>query len=394
MEPDKSRNFLWLALKVGGGVLLLLLLLFGGLITYVTMEKRRYDRLTDTHDLKQRAVSMGEGYVAERRSAALVIGITQRGKRAVLGFGRVSSTNAVPPDAQTLFEIGSITKVFTAITLARLDLDAKVKLTDTLRASLPEKAVLPPALESVSLLQLATHTAGLPRLPGNLDLSPGNLPNPYAQYRAEDLHQYLATAKPNNPPGKLRDYSNVGFALLGHVLSLKTGQPYEELVREAVLLPWGMTNTTMRPDEAQRSRLTPGHSPKGDEVPSWDFKAFAPAGGFRSCAGDLLQFIEANLRDAEGLPNRALVESRRARRVGEAGEFPLGWQSEVLLHGGMTIYWHNGGTGGYASFIGLNREQQIGVIVLANYGDAMAGRFDVDKVGMDLLKLGSRIALE
>jgi len=175
---------------------------------------------------------------------------------------------------------------------------------------------------------------------------------------------------------------------------VKTGQPYEELVREAVLLPWGMTNTTLRPNEAQRRQLTPGHSPKGDEVPSWDFEVFAPAGGFRSCAGDLLQFIEANLSDAEGLPSRALVESRRARRVGEAGEFPLGWQSEVLLQDGMTIFWHNGGTGGYACFIGLNRERQIGVIVLANYGDAMAGRFDVDKVGMDLLKLGSRIALE
>jgi CubicO group peptidase (beta-lactamase class C family) len=114
MQPDQSRNFLWLALKVGGGVLLLLLLLFGGLVSYFIMEKRKYERLTDTRDLRQRATRMGEGYAAARKDVALVIGLTQRGQRAALGFGRVSATNAVPPDAQTMFEIGSVTKVFTA----------------------------------------------------------------------------------------------------------------------------------------------------------------------------------------------------------------------------------------------------------------------------------------
>lgn len=394
MQDDKARTFLWLILKIGGGVVLLLVLLFAGLLAYVTHEKRKYDMLTDTHDLKQRAVKMGEGYVADRKNAALVIGITQRGKRAVLGFGRVGATNAAPPDAQTLFEIGSVTKVFTAIALARLELDGKVKLTDTVRASLPEKVALASALESVTLLHLATHTSGLPRLPSNLDTSEANLPNPYAKYRAEELNQFLASAKPNNPPGRVMDYSNVGFALLGHVLTLKAEQPYEELVRGAVLVPLVMTNTAIRLTDDQRARLTHGHSPKGEEVPGWDFDVFAPTGAFRSNAGDMLTFIEANLTSAETPVGRSLSRARQLHHTGDAGDLPLGWQREVSLQGALEIYWHNGGTGGYASFIAFNRAQQIGVVVLTNYGDAMAGRFDVDKIGLDLLKLGSKVSLE
>lgn len=394
MQADPSRNFLWLALKVGGGVLLLLMLLVGVLLTYVTMEKRKYDRLTDTHDLKQRATKMGEGYVADRKNAALVIGITQRGKRAVLGFGRVGATNAAPPDAQTMFEVGSVSKVFTAIALARLELDGKVKLTDTVRVSLPDKVALASALEPVTLLHLATHTSGLPRLPGNLDTSEANLANPYAKYDAAQLYQFLAGAKPNNPPGHVMDYSNVGFALLGHVLTLKAEQPYEELVRAAFLQPLGMTNTAIRLADEQRARLSRGRSPKGDEVPGWDFDVFAPTGAFRSNAGDMLTFIEANLADAETLVGRSLARVRQLQHTGSAGDLPLGWQREVSLQGGLEIYWHNGGTGGYVSFIAFNRARQIGVVVLSNYGDAMAGRHDVDRIGMDLVKLGTKVSLE
>lgn len=394
MQDDQARKFFWLAVKVGGGVVLLLVLLFGALLTYVTHEKRKWEKLTDTHDLKQRAAMMGDVYLADRKNGALVIGVTQRGKRAVFGFGHVSAANASPPDAHTLFEIGSVTKVFTAIALARLELDGKVKLTDTLRASLPEKVALAPPIEPVTLVHLATHTSGLPRLPGNLDLSAASLANPYVKYRAEELYQFLAGAKPNHPPGKLVDYSNVGFAVLGHVLTLKAGQPYEELARNSLLEPLGMTNTAIRLSDEQRKQLTSGHSPRGEEVPGWDFDVFAPTGAFRSDAGDIITFIEANLADAETAVGRALGRVRRLQHVGEAGDLPLGWRREVTLQGGLEIYWHNGGTGGYASFIGFNRARQMGVVVLSNYGDALAGKFDVDKIGMELLKLGSKVSLD
>lgn len=394
MHADNPRKFFWTALKIGGGVLLLLALLFGGLITYVVHERRKWDKLKDTRDLKQRATKMGEGYLTSRTNAALVVGITQKGKRGVLGFGRVGEGSSAPPDAQTLFEIGSVTKVFTAIALARLESDGKVNLTNTLRASLSSDVALVRALEPVTLLHLATHTSGLPRLPGNLDTSEANLANPYAKYGTAELRQFLSSTKPNNPPGRLMDYSNVGFAVLGHVLTLQAGQPYEALVRSSLLGPLGMTNTGIALTDEQRARLTRGHSPKGEAVPGWDFEAFAPAGAFRSSAADLLTFIEANLANTETPVGRSLSRARQLQKVGDAGELPLGWQREVTLQGGLEVFWHNGGTGGYVSFIGFHRAQQIGVVVLSNYGDAMAGKFEVDKIGMDLLKLGSKVSLE
>jgi serine-type D-Ala-D-Ala carboxypeptidase/endopeptidase len=394
VHTHSPRNFLWLVLKVGGGVLLLLLLLLGGLIAYFVAEKRKYERLSDTRDLRQRAVKMGEAYVGGRQDAGLVIGMTQRGRRAVLGFGRMAATNSALPDAHTMFEIGSITKVFTALALARLELDGKVKLTDTLREVLPEKVVLSKALEAVTLVHLATHTAGLPRLPSNLDTSATNLANPYVRYRREDLLEYVAGAKVNNPPGVLMDYSNVGFALLGQAVSTKAGQSYETMLRSSVLDPLGLTNTVVRLSEEQRARLTPGHSPKGDVVPGWDFDAFAPAGALHSNAADLLTLIEANLADADTPVGRVLARARSLHKVGDAGELPLGWQKQQDFQTGMEIYWHNGGTGGYASMVAFCRSPQLGVVVLSNQGDAMAGKFEVDKIGLELLKLASKVSLE
>ena len=123
----------------------------------------------------------------------------------MLGFGRTGTNNAALPDAATMYEIGSVTKVFTALALERLELDGKAHTTDTLRASLPDQVALPKALEPVTLLHLATHTAGLPRLPSNLDISAANLGNPYAKYDAGQLYQFLAAAKLNNPPGKVME---------------------------------------------------------------------------------------------------------------------------------------------------------------------------------------------
>ena len=129
-------------------------------------------------------------------------------------------------------------------------------------------------------------------------------------------------------------------------------------------------------------------------MPGWDFDVFAPAGAFHSDVSDLLTLLEANLSDAETPVARTLARARELHAVGDGQQLPLGWQREVSLQGGLEIFWHNGGTGGYACFVAFNRASQFGVVVLANYGDAIAGRFDVDKIGLDLVKLGSKVSLE
>lgn len=392
--PRSPANLLVLLLKIGLGVGALLVLIFAALVVYVKLEQRKYSRLTDTCDLRQHVGRMAGEYLEKRTNGALVVAVVQRGRRHTLGLGRRDGTNAVPPDAETLFEIGSITKVFTGICLARQSLDGAVKLDDTLRHLLPAEVVLPPEWQQLTLLQLATHTAGLPRLPDNLDLSPKNAANPYANYTATNLHAYLAQARLKHPPGKVAEYSNVGFGLLGHVLAVRSGKPYEQLVREAVSQPLGLSNTVITLTDAQRQRLAPGHSPKGARVPNWDFDVIAAAGALRSCAADLLQFVEANLSPTDTPVGRALRESQRARPEAGLGAGGLGWQHTTTIQGNLKIIWHNGGTGGYRSFLGFDPAHQTGVVVLSNYGDAFAGDESVDRLGMEILKLAAKVTLE
>ena len=390
----KPAKLLLLLLKIGLGVGLMVLLIFSALITSIALEKRKYSQLTDTHDLKRHVEQMGAEYLAPRTNGALVVAVFQRGHRDVQGFGKLDGTHAAPPDSHTLFEVGSITKVFTGICLARQVLAGEVTLTDTLRQRLPAAVALPAELQPLTLLQLATHTAGLPRLPDNLDLSATNAANPYANYTTTDLYQYLGQARLKQPAGKIADYSNVGFGLLGHLLELKAAQPYEQLVRGLVCEPLGLSNTVINLSEAQRHRLAPGHSPKGEVVASWDFAVLAPAGALRSCAADLLTFIAANLAPGETPVGRALKECQRQRPDAGLGAAGLGWQHTTTIQGELKIIWHNGGTGGYASFIGFDPAHQTGVVVLSNYGDAMAGNDAADRLGMEILKLASKVSLE
>jgi CubicO group peptidase (beta-lactamase class C family) len=111
--------------------------------------------------------------------------------------------------------------------------DGKLRLEDTIEQYLPADLSLPEELRSITLVQVATHTAGLPRLPGNLDLSSTNAANPYIRYTSKELHDYLRRAKPDNSPGKKSSYSNLGAGLLGHILELRAGVPYEQLLRDA-----------------------------------------------------------------------------------------------------------------------------------------------------------------
>jgi D-alanyl-D-alanine-carboxypeptidase/D-alanyl-D-alanine-endopeptidase len=361
-------------------VCLAVLVLFGVLSAAAAEGQRR---------LKEHASSLAKDYLSNRTHGALVIGVVQNGKAFSAGFGRVSSTNAAAPDAATVFEIGSITKVFTGILLAQMQLDGRVTLDDPIARHLPSGFALPDALHPVTLTHLSTHTAGLPRLPANLDLSGPRAVNPYARYTAADLHTALRATKPARAPGAGYDYSNYGTALLGHLLERRAGRPYAELLAEHICTPLEMTDTVLTLNKSQRHRLTPGHSPRGAVVPNWDFDAFAPAGGLRSCVGDLLKFMQVNLATNSAAPGPALVLAQQSRFKSGTMEMGLGWH----IQGGRRL-WHNGGTGGYASFLALDRTRGTGVVLLSNYGDAMARDASLDRMGMELLKLAGQVAWE
>jgi CubicO group peptidase (beta-lactamase class C family) len=366
-----------------------------GVLVYELVRQNFYKFRSDTRDLKRRIDAIGKNYVAQRPNAALIIAYFRRGNCHCKGFGKVSEANPNPPDAQTIFEIGSVTKVFTALALAKMANDGTVNLDDFISRYLLE-GVNSPKKDGVeiTLKNLATHTSGLPRLPENFWPTVKDKLNPYANYSTMDLYDGLAMVKLRSRPGRRLSYSNYGYGLLGKILEIKSGKSYEALIQENVCAPLGLRNTTTQLSEEQQRQLTPGHSPGGKVVPNWDGDTLAGCGRIRSNAEDLLKFIEANLTDADLEISKILQMAQRVHFKGLARDIGLGWQIDKGTLGGPTLHWHNGGTGGYVSFVGFDKKHQTGVVVLSNYGAALVGDTSTDQIGMNLLKMGGIISFE
>jgi CubicO group peptidase (beta-lactamase class C family) len=428
--------------------------------------------------LRREADELAEGYLRSPGNVGLVVGLLVRDECLWLAYGETAQGSSRPPDAGTVFEIGSITKVFTAALLAEMAGREEVRLDQPVAELLPPGVRIPSGRgRAITLAHLAEHTAALPRLPGNLWAIVTDKKNPYRDYQVAHLYEYLSGAAIGFPPGTGVAYSNLGAGLLGHVLALRAGRPFEDLLAERVLRPLGLADTGITLSADQAARLAPGHTDKGEPTPNWDIPSLAGAGALRSTAAEMLTFLRANL-DPPGTPAGAALRACHAprpvawwRRVGVgslhalglaaaslliqwpapvpagswkflfvfllpvlpalawkgfwagvwaaaavwvgglllwsswlargtagvfllcflagagqiAGYFPprgrvrLGWQEGAIGPGG-TALWHNGGTGGYRSFVGFVAETRVGVAVLSNSAN------DVDSIGMSLLK--------
>ncbi len=356
------------------------------LFVWANHENHKFDKLTDTHDLKSRIEKLAAKHLAKCPESALAIAVHQRGPTSFQGFGKVSTANTNAPDALTFFEIGSITKVFTATVLAKMVDDGSVKLDDPISLYLPKNVSSPQKNgREITLVHLATHTSGLPRLPGNLFSTAKDQQNPYADFHAPELYESLAHVKLATEPGKKSSYSNYGFGLLGHILELKSGMPYESLVKEIVCDPLGLNNTVIQLSTEQKARLAEGHDAKCSVTKNWDFDVIAPAGALRSNTADMLKFVEANLAETNSI-SKILADTRKVHFKGFLRSIGLGWQIETVDD--PVLIWHNGGTGGYRSFIGFDRKNQIGVVVLSSFTE------DVDSMALEILKTATKISLE
>ena len=225
-------------------------------------------------------------------------------------------------------------------------------------------------------MQLATHTSGLPRLPSNFAPKDGN--NPYADYTVAQLYEFLATATP--AANAKYDYSNLGVGLLGHALARRAGTDYETLVRTRILAPLGMKSTGITLDAKMRERLAPGHGPELKPAANWDLPTFAGAGALRSTANDLLTFLSAAIgltKSPLAAPMASMLATRRP--AGAANEIALGWH--VFTGTEREIVWHNGGTGGYRTWLGFDPKSRAGVVVLSNVSTG-AG---IDDIGRHLV---------
>jgi serine-type D-Ala-D-Ala carboxypeptidase/endopeptidase len=296
------------------------------------------------------------GYVALIRDAD--------GPRLVT-YGTADGPKSRPLDGDTVFEIGSITKVFTALLLADMVARGEVALTDPVEKYLPAEG-RPKSFDGkpISLLDLATYTSGLPRLPANLD--PQDKANPYADYSVQRLYEFLSEYTPRYYPGSHYEYANLGFGLLGHVLSLRAGRDYEELVASRICEPLGLTDTRITLTPAMRERLAQGHDASLQPVPAWDLPVLAGAGALRSTANDMIRFLDAcqgKQKNDLSPVIASLLEVRRQTDV-KGMYAAAGWFVETV-HGDELVV-KDGGTGGYATFIGYSARTGIAAVLLAN----------------------------
>jgi len=312
-----------------------------------------------------------------------VVGVVGPEGRRVIAYGRRERGDPRPLDGDTVFEIGSVTKVFTSLLLADMAQRGEVALDDSAVKYLPPGVKMPQrGGRQITLVDLATHTSGLPRLPTNLAFSMRSLANPYANYSVEHLYEFLSHYKLKRDIGSQQRYSNLGAGPLGHVLALRAGMDYEALVRSRICEPLGMRDTRVTLTSEMKARLAAGHDAFLRPAENWDLPTLAGAGALRSSANDQLTFLAANMGYTESqlAPAMAAMLKVRRRKEQPGREIALGWN--VLPIRGREIIWHNGGTGGYRSFVAFDQKAATGVVVLSN----TSGRPGVDDIGLHILE--------
>jgi CubicO group peptidase (beta-lactamase class C family) len=313
--------------------------------------------LTSRLEVPLRAMAVGS------RAPATVLAALRGDERALTCHGTPARHTDTTVNAHTVFELGSITKTFTALLLAEMVTRGEVGYDD------PIIAYLPPgtrprrsAAESITLAHLATHTSGLPRLPTNL------LPravwnwwtNPYAGYRLDDLYRATARIQPRHCPGTRVQYSNYGVGLLGQLLANAAGKDYPDLIIDRVCRPLGMTQTRIQADPA----CATGHR-RGRPVPPWKMDALAPAGALRSTAADLLRYLDAQLHP-QTTPLTAALRAVQTPQVTVQGKdsICLVWKHRAFRR--YNLLFHSGATRGFTAFLGFCPQANVGVIALTN----------------------------
>jgi serine-type D-Ala-D-Ala carboxypeptidase/endopeptidase len=296
-----------------------------------------------------------ERAVERQAVRAAVVGLYNNGTVSVIGFGQMGRNDERPPDGGTAFEIGSISKVFTAL-LAQVLVDRDVLDWDEpISKYLPDTEFRSSAVADVTLRELASHTSGLPRVPDNMKTE--DPLDPYAGYERDDLLSFIA-ALPGDRLEKSYDYSNLGAGLLGLIAGDVAGSGYAEGVQRHVLQPLGMRDSSSGSHDAHGERLAQGFS-QGADMPNWvGFDAMAGAGAIVSTTDDLLHFIERNFVDGPAAKSLAAIREPQA-----AGDTALGWHIHSIADDDR-VFWHNGGTGGYASYLALRPATRTGVVIL------------------------------
>jgi serine-type D-Ala-D-Ala carboxypeptidase/endopeptidase len=320
----------------------------------------------------------------ESKSSIVAVFVDDKGARFA-NYGKINKTaNSAQADENTIYEIGSITKLFVGVLLAEAVKKGELKLDAPISAYLP-KTVKTPTFngKEITLIDLATHTSGLPRLPDNFN--PKNPTDPYADYTAQNLYDFLSNYKLTREIGLQYDYSNLGIGLLGHILSLRAGMSFEQLITTRIFQPLKMNDTSLGLPDAKKVRHAQGLNAQNEPTPNWYFDALAGAGAIRSTSADMAKFISASVGLTPTPLADSFAEARKMQRQGHSKNVEIGlcWNNVDLY--GTEIFWHGGGTYGFSSYIAIDPNAKKGAFLVTNSGTETGSVF-LESVAFNFLQ--------
>ena len=322
---------------------------------------------SSTKEMEGKILALVQPYVDAEVINCVAIGVIDGDSRLTMSVGQFSKEDTTTADENTIFEIGSISKVFTGILLADAIERGLVTANQPAGELLPEGIKMPVSKNKperkITLTDLSTHISGLPRLPSNFDAT--NAKNPFENYGPEELFEFLNSHDLSRKPGIIEEYSNLGVGLLGVLISRKQETDYANLLESRIAKPLGMSDTATSVSAAQKKRLAPPNDVSCNPATSWDFDALAGAGAIRSTVSDMLKFAKANLdppNDEIGKAIELAFTQQRKPKGLDSKPMGFGW----IINSGSETRWHNGQTGGYHSMMMVNRKQNRAVVVLTN----------------------------
>ena len=323
----------------------------------------------------------------EKPAFGLMIGIIDGQNTYEYAYGHLSNKNNTKPNQNTIFQIGSISKVFTSTILMGMVQDSIVQLHDTITTFLPDSlAQQNPWLQNITLAQLATHTSGLPKTPYNISMTIIDKENPYANYQVQDLYHFLSSYTPIVVKKRKKStpfsYSNLGMGLLGHLLENAAEQSFDSLLSHYILSPLELKNTSLSLSEEQQKSLGIGHYFSGRTIKELTYKTLYSSEGLYSSLNDMIDFVKANLIIDNS--NNIFIQTHTPLYDTQMRWVKMAYGWFVISKGkknSPTVITHSGRTGGYSNYVAFEKEKQLGIVVMSNSAHR------IDEIGIEIFEI-------
>jgi CubicO group peptidase (beta-lactamase class C family) len=298
---------------------------------------------------------MADSLYKNQKVPGIFIGVLNNGIRKYYNFGYAAPAKKLPFDSTSVFEIGSITKTFTAYVLENVLKEKSINDSSSIITFLPDSVQQNSSLRNIHFINLLNHTSGLPRMPDNIDLASRQ---PYENYGKDKLFSFLKRCSPK-PTGHYV-YSNLGFGLLAVLASSISKKSYRELIDRYIFHGWGINRLRSLPVDSSHGFL------ENDPVEYWKFDALAGAGAIVCSANEMLSYFQ-HMAHPASRNEKIIIDSLLTPTYNLAPTMNVcrAWHT-IEEKNKPVIYWHNGGTYGFSTFGAFIKGENKAVIVVVN----------------------------